>query len=55
MELAGRVGDAFAERIRSLEERSLGPMAVRSYVGSGERTVCEMNDFSSAAGMLSMQ
>jgi dGTPase len=31
MELAGRVGDAFAERIRSLEERSLGPMAVRSY------------------------
>ena len=31
MELAGRVGDAFAERIRSLEERSLGPSAVRSY------------------------
>jgi dGTPase len=31
MELAGRVGDAFAERIRSLEERSLGPNAVRSY------------------------
>src|SRR6187551_268661 len=31
MEVAGRVGDAFAERIRSLEERSLGPMTVRSY------------------------
>ena len=31
MEVAGRVGDAFAERIRLLEERSLGPNAVRSY------------------------
>ena len=31
MELAGRVGDAFAERIRSLEAGSLGPNAVRSY------------------------
>jgi dGTPase len=31
MELAGRVGDTFAERIRSLEEGSLGPNAVRSY------------------------
>jgi dGTPase len=31
MEVAGRVGDAFADRIRLLEERSLGPNAVRSY------------------------
>src|SRR6187431_1126178 len=31
MEVAGRVGDAFAERIRLLEERSLGSNAVRSY------------------------
>src|SRR6187551_652415 len=31
MEVAGRVGDAFAERIRSLEAGSLGPNAVRSY------------------------
>ena len=31
MEVAGRVADRFAERIRSLEETSLGPSAVRSY------------------------
>src|SRR6187401_31393 len=45
MELAGRVGDAFAERIRSLEERSLGPMAVRSYETLGrerEEEPCEL-------------
>src|SRR6476646_1533924 len=45
MELAGRVGDAFAERIRSLEERSLGPNAVRSYETLGrerEEEPCQL-------------
>jgi dGTPase len=31
MEVAGRVGDAFAERMRALEESMLSPLAVRSY------------------------
>jgi dGTPase len=31
MELAGRVGDTFAERIRALEETTLSPLAIRSY------------------------
>jgi dGTPase len=34
-ELAGRVADAFAERIRQHEERSLSPLAVRSYETRG--------------------
>jgi dGTPase len=34
-ELAGRVGDAFAERIRETEERLLSPLAVRSYETRG--------------------
>jgi len=34
-ELAGRVADAFATRIRELEERSLAPGAVRSYESRG--------------------
>jgi dGTPase len=33
--LAGRVADAFAERIREQEERSLSPLAVRSYETRG--------------------
>jgi dGTPase len=31
MEVAGRVGDSFAERTRALEETALSPRAVRSY------------------------
>src|SRR4051812_9645709 len=34
-ELAGRVADGFAARIRELEERSLSPLAVRSYESLG--------------------
>ncbi len=34
-ELAGRVADGFAERIRELEEHSLSPLAVRSYASRG--------------------
>jgi dGTPase len=34
-ELAGKVGDAFAARIRELEERALSPLAVRSYESRG--------------------
>jgi dGTPase len=34
-ELAGRVGGAFAERIRELEEYALSPLAVRSYETRG--------------------
>ena len=34
-ELKGTVADAFAERIRALEERSLSPLAVRSYETRG--------------------
>jgi dGTPase len=34
-ELAGRVADAFAERIREHEERTLSPLAVRSYETRG--------------------
>jgi len=34
-ELAGRVADGFAARIRELEERSLSPLAVRSYASRG--------------------
>jgi dGTPase len=34
-ELAGRVGGAFAERIRELEEQALSPLAVRSYETRG--------------------
>lgn len=34
-ELAGRVGDVFASRIRELEERALSPLAVRSYASRG--------------------
>jgi dGTPase len=37
VELAGRVADAFAERTRDLEERSLSPLAVRSYETRGRR------------------
>ena len=37
-ELAGRVGDAFAARIRALEERALSPLAVRSYETRGRPT-----------------
>jgi dGTPase len=34
-ELAGRVGGAFAERVRELEEHALSPLAVRSYETRG--------------------
>jgi dGTPase len=34
-DLAGRVADAFADRIRGLEERELSPLAVRSYETRG--------------------
>jgi dGTPase len=34
-ELAGRVADAFAARMRELEERALSPLAVRSYETRG--------------------
>src|SRR5579871_5392878 len=34
-ELAGRVADGFAERIREQEERALSPLAVRSYDTTG--------------------
>jgi len=36
-ELAGRVADGFAARIRELEERSLAPGAVRSYESRGRQ------------------
>ena len=36
-ELAGRVADGFAARIRELEERSLSPLAVRSYETRGRQ------------------
>ena len=45
MELAGRVGDTFAERIRALEETTLSPLAVRSYETLGrdlEEEPCEV-------------
>ena len=35
MEVAGRIGDAFAGRIRALEEASLSPLAVRSFETRG--------------------
>jgi dGTPase len=35
MEVAGRIGDAFAERVRALEEATLSPLAVRSYETRG--------------------
>src|SRR3954471_20738207 len=34
-EVAGRVADAFASRIRELEEHALSPLAVRSYATAG--------------------
>src|SRR3982751_1115502 len=34
-ELAGRVADGFADRIRELEEQSLSPLAARSYESRG--------------------
>jgi hypothetical protein len=37
-DLAGNVADAFAERIRELEEESLSPLAVRSYDTRGRRS-----------------
>jgi dGTPase len=39
-ELAGTVADAFAERVREQEERTLSPLAVRSYATRG-RAVAE--------------
>jgi len=36
-EIAGRVADAFAERIREREEHALSPLAVRSYETRGRR------------------
>jgi dGTPase len=39
-ELAGRVADAFAQRVREQEERTLSPLAVRSYATRG-RAVAE--------------
>ncbi|MBA3244480.1 MAG: HD domain-containing protein [Actinobacteria bacterium] len=35
MELAGRIGDVFAERVRVLEDVALSPYAVRSYATRG--------------------
>ena len=35
MEVAGRIGDTFAERVRALEEATLSPLAVRSYETRG--------------------
>jgi len=35
MEVAGRIGDTFAERIRAVEEATLSPLAVRSYETRG--------------------
>jgi dGTPase len=35
MEVAGRVADTFAERVRTLEESTLSPLAVRSYATRG--------------------
>ena len=35
MEVAGRVADTFAERVRALEESMLSPLAVRSYATRG--------------------
>jgi dGTPase len=40
VEVAGRVGDAFEQRVREREERSLSPLAVRSYETRG-RLVAE--------------
>src|SRR4051795_7574143 len=43
-EVAGRVADAFAARVRELEERALSPLAVRSYETRGrERPEDECN------------
>jgi dGTPase len=43
-EVAGRVADAFAARVRELEERALSPLAVRSYETRGrERAEDECN------------
>ena len=36
-EVAGRVADAFAARVRELEEHALSPLAVRSYESRGRR------------------
>jgi dGTPase len=36
-ELAGKVGDAFAARMRELEEHALSPLAVRSYETRGRK------------------
>ena len=41
MEVAGRVAETFAERIRALEESSLSPFAVRSYETRGRALVEE--------------
>jgi dGTPase len=35
VEVAGRITDAFEERVRALEEQSLSPLAVRSYETAG--------------------
>ena len=35
MEVAGRIADTFAERVRALEEATLAPQAVRSYETRG--------------------
>jgi dGTPase len=40
-EVAGRVADAFAARIRELEEHALSPVAVRSYESRGRERVEE--------------
>ena len=37
MEVAGRIGDTFAERVRALEEQALSPSAVRSYDTRGRQ------------------
>ena len=39
--VAGRVGDAFADRVRELEEHGLSPLAVRSYETRGRASVEE--------------
>ena len=35
VEVAGRIADTFAERVRTLEETMLSPLAVRSYETRG--------------------
>ena len=37
MEVAGRIGDTFARRMRTLEESTLSPLAVRSYSTRGRQ------------------